>query len=245
MPLWGARKAAQPPPQHAEDADAEIQKNKTDEQREQEASARRDFMVHWIDQKFVDKEREFAVQLADPAKTTSSIVSHHFTAFERKLLYPASKKTDPELFQVQQDNRERFDELCAGRFAGKPVLLETKLAMLWFGLPVEPMKLPRRPIGFGFAFGGPEEDYENDDEDLDLMGNGLTKYEPQPLKFLNYHDNRSYGKDTWPCKSRRVLGWKAPRRPDRETPESYRDADGVCFRRLLRVEQLLHAVRPT
>ncbi|KAL2755647.1 hypothetical protein ACRALDRAFT_1082203 [Sodiomyces alcalophilus JCM 7366] len=125
-------------------------------------------------------EQEFRELLNYPSVTIGQLLDEYFTPHEKRLVIPAV--VPASLAHVQAENTKRFKRLLAVRFRGHTITLATKFAMLWFGLPVEPL-LPQL---FDHAR------YQVDTTD-DL---GLQEIEVRPpLHFLTAHDQRNYGKE--------------------------------------------------
>jgi len=164
--------------------------------KEENAERRRDRNIRPDDPVFLAKEAEFAAQLAvpvvegeyptnllhEPINRLAQVVTEaRFTDYEQKLLYPVSRSLNPLLFSIQAEETKRFRALCGRRFQGKDVLTETKLAMLWFGLPIEPL---------------PHNDFHGSGTtDLRLIDDVPSYAREEPLKFLNHYDNRTYEQD--------------------------------------------------
>jgi len=197
--IW--RKAPQPVPEEARTRPAPIATTQKETQLLKESSAekRRDRGILPTSPAFLGKEKEFAEKLAAgtpaagvvvplseplarPSAPLATVVDDApFTAYEKKLLYPAKRSIDPLLFSIQAGETERFRALCAGRFKEKEIRTETKLAMLWFGLPIEP--LPYNDFQGTSSLG---------DRLFDLGDDLPAKSINEPLKFLNSYDDRTY-----------------------------------------------------
>lgn len=201
MPIWPV--ARDPGPSGTKAQAAEITtKTKWTVRDGKKATRGRRYNIRPDDAEFVAKEREFAAMLAHPNLTTNMIIDKTFDSFERKMLEPANKQSDPTLFEIQQENRARFNEICkTGRFKGKVILLQTKLAMLWFGLPVEPMK--HNP----FKSFGINQDEDDIEDFMDMEMGEMMEFSPEPLKCLNAYEDRAYGKDRYRCKSSPDFGF--------------------------------------
>ncbi|OAR02855.1 hypothetical protein LLEC1_05810 [Akanthomyces lecanii] len=77
----------------------------------------------------------FKVRTSD--KTLGDILLDNFTVQEVRQFFNQER---PDLKALQKQNTERYKSLLAGRFKGVPSDVPTKLAMMYFGLPVEPVQ---------------------------------------------------------------------------------------------------------
>lgn len=78
----------------------------------------------------------FEFQVRTSGRTLGDILLDHFTAFEIRLFF---KQERPDLKALQEQNTTRYSSLLNDRFANVPSSLPTKLAMMFFGLPIEPV----------------------------------------------------------------------------------------------------------
>ncbi len=78
----------------------------------------------------------FLVRTSD--KTLGDILLDHFTVHEVRQFF-TQERSDMKV--LQERNTERYKSLLAGRFNGVPSDVPTKLAMMYFGLPVEPVQV--------------------------------------------------------------------------------------------------------
>ncbi|WQF87860.1 Putative Zinc finger C2H2-type [Colletotrichum destructivum] len=118
--------------------------------------------------------------LAQPTLRTEDILGLYFTTQERKLFLTA---TEPRsLRDCQESNTRRYWSLIAGRFKDCHLSFATKLTMLYFGLPVEPI------MSLLFQYAKPDFDVDDGDEMCDV------EIRP-PLHFLTAHNHRNYGHD--------------------------------------------------
>jgi hypothetical protein len=183
-------------PADAREDEARQRKRNRDaeKQREENAEKRRNRDITPADNAFMTKEREFEGKLADPKMTFGAILEQAgFTKYEMKLLYPATEKLDPLMHRIQQGNTETFKILCDGAFKDKIIMLETKLAMLYFGLPIEPMPYRAR-LGIDDPILGDE------DEDYNWVDGEMGTFSKEPLKFLNSYEKRTYDQEPSRCK---------------------------------------------
>jgi hypothetical protein len=91
--------------------------------------------------------------------------------------------------KIQDENTEKYRKALRTTFRGKPDNLATKLTMLCFGLPIEPLTL----ANVNFA-GGPKDVPAKDGED-EPKGEIVERIEwsEKPLQFLDSYNERSYG----------------------------------------------------
>ncbi|KAL2676568.1 hypothetical protein Neosp_010331 [[Neocosmospora] mangrovei] len=110
--------------------------------------------------------------------TLQKILSEHFTYHEARMLL-ASDRVDVK--SLQDANTERYNALLQGRFRGVKRDLVSKLTMMYFGLPVEPLKSPLEELVNEFGLNEPH----------------VPMYNVQPpLHFLSAHQARNWGKDS-------------------------------------------------
>lgn len=153
---------------------------------EEDAEKRRRRDVLPTDAIFLAKETDFEEQLGvDRAKVADIINNGGFTTFEKKLLCPTTREINLDLFKIQTLNKSRFQRLCAGTFQGKDIQVQTKLAMLWFGLPVEPLDsgiVDASALGIRIAL-------------TPKPAKEAATNTPAPLQFLNRYHTRTYEDD--------------------------------------------------
>ncbi|KAJ4242751.1 hypothetical protein NW757_011822 [Fusarium falciforme] len=110
-------------------------------------------------------------------KTLQKILSEHFTYHETRMLL-ASDRAD--IKTLQDANTERYNTLLEGRFRGVERDLVSKLTMMYFGLPVEPLTSLLEELVNEFGLNQPN----------------VPMYNVQPpLHFLSAHQARNWGKD--------------------------------------------------
>lgn len=110
-------------------------------------------------------------------KTLQKILSEHFTYHEARML-TASDRAD--IKSLQDANTERYNTLLEGRFRGVERDPVSKLTMVYFGLPVEPLTSPLEELVNEFG--------------LDQPNVPMYNVQP-PLHFLSAHQARNWGKD--------------------------------------------------
>jgi hypothetical protein len=91
--------------------------------------------------------------------------------------------------KIQDHNTERYHEALKTTFVGKPDNLVTKLAMLCFGLPIEPLTIAN------VQFAGGLEDVPAEDTENQSYGQMMERilWSEKPLEFLDRYNERSYG----------------------------------------------------
>ncbi|KAK6068277.1 hypothetical protein SCUP234_11222 [Seiridium cupressi] len=87
---------------------------------------------------FVVMEQYFDRQLRNAHQTVNEILEDHFTPYEIELFIPTKKAPT---VNDQRRNTEQYQDLLATTFKDKLPTLAFKMAMLYFGLPVAPMKM--------------------------------------------------------------------------------------------------------
>ncbi|KAK9420571.1 putative C2H2-type domain-containing protein [Seiridium unicorne] len=87
---------------------------------------------------FVVMEQYFDRQLRNAHQTVNEILEDHFIPYEIELFVPTKKAPT---VNDQRRNTEQYQDLLATTFKDKLPTLACKMAMLYFGLPVAPMKM--------------------------------------------------------------------------------------------------------
>jgi hypothetical protein len=136
------------------------------------------------------KRRDYFVRaLKHPTDKPIAIFNRHFTKTQQLYLMPPNE--DALILAIQKDHTQEYKEALGstGRFRGVPDDLATKLAMLSFGLPIEPLTLGDLP-------GSGEEADKPSKPDPPLEAPRLQRimYVEKPLEFLDkYGEGRSHG----------------------------------------------------
>lgn len=91
------------------------------------------------DPDFILMEQYFNTQLRESRQSIRDILQDHFSRFEIEQFTPAEK--DP-MAAWQKEQEALCLNLLVTTFKGKLLTLPCKMAMLYFGLPVLPMKMP-------------------------------------------------------------------------------------------------------
>lgn len=151
-------------------------------------STRNNPSIHPSSPSFTAALAHFTALLRDPTQTPHSIIAAHFTPHEQALLIPSesgsgsgSGSGNRALAKIQAQNRWLYGELLKSeRFAGWAgrAGLGFKFTLVWFGLPVAPMRDSSGEMGQRVGMGMMEE------------------VEGEELRFLNgYAGERMFGKD--------------------------------------------------
>ncbi|KAI1474160.1 hypothetical protein F4774DRAFT_415094 [Daldinia eschscholtzii] len=125
---------------------------------------------------FVRIERYFFTLLRNTNLTIREILENTFEPHEICLVEPVSHP--PELVRLQKANSIRYQQILETRFKGHAPTLQLKLALLYFGLPVAPMK-PGLSQTLVIT-------------DLDFLEDKL-EVTADPLGFLDEYAERAYG----------------------------------------------------
>ncbi|KAK4071647.1 uncharacterized protein Triagg1_5885 [Trichoderma aggressivum f. europaeum] len=144
---------------------------------EEEAQKRIDLRVTPQDKKWNDVLQEFQRLHADADMTIGQILSEKFTTHEARLFIPSESEI---LKVIQAENVRRFHERFESRFQGIVLDIPTKLTMLYFGIPVEPMNFPLAEMTFKTDSRKPEPPRYAIDP---------------PLHFLTAHKERNWGNE--------------------------------------------------
>ncbi|KAH6609073.1 hypothetical protein Trco_002419 [Trichoderma cornu-damae] len=142
---------------------------------ENEAQERIDIAVSPKDRKWIETHQAFHKLLADTEMTIGQILSANFTQHETHLFILSQSAV---LRTIQEDNTRRFYSLLQGRFQGVTPDIPSKLTMLYFGLPIEPMDFPLAAMNSAIEIRKPEP----------------PRYAADPpLHFLTAHKERNWG----------------------------------------------------
>ncbi|KAI1770292.1 hypothetical protein F4818DRAFT_455801 [Hypoxylon cercidicola] len=125
---------------------------------------------------FLYMEQYFQKLLRETRFTIEEILQNNFEPYEIRLFEPVAGQ--PELTRLQHDNSVRFLRLLDTRFKGRQSTLQLKMAFLYFGLPVAPMKPGAYQVPMPL--------------DLDFGEDNLM-FRADPLQFLDEYTERSYG----------------------------------------------------
>ncbi|EHK19323.1 uncharacterized protein TRIVIDRAFT_10162 [Trichoderma virens Gv29-8] len=145
---------------------------------EEEAQKRKDLTVSPKDKKWNDTLQEFRKLLADTDMTIGQILSDKFTTHEARLFTLSQSVI---LRRIQKDYTLRFRGLLRERFRGITTDIPTKLTMLYFGLPIEPIDVSLARMNYKMESRRPEPPRYV----VDL-----------PLHFLTAHKERNWGNET-------------------------------------------------
>ncbi|RYP82588.1 hypothetical protein DL770_005553 [Monosporascus sp. CRB-9-2] len=141
-------------------------------------------LIKPTDHAFIEREGYFEGLLRSVYLTIEDILEANFEEHEIALFTPASGP--PDIVKSQKEHSIRYQRLLDTVFKGKVPSLATKMAILWFGLPIAPMKI------------GLTQDVTP--SDLDFLEDQVTE-SPDPLKFLENFTMRTFGDPTRSVKS--------------------------------------------
>ncbi|KAK7753077.1 hypothetical protein SLS62_005027 [Diatrype stigma] len=137
------------------------------------------------DKVFLEVEKYFQMLLRSTRLSIDQILEATFEQHEISLLVPTSGP--PDVVRWQKENTIRYQALLRTVFKGKQPTVQLKMAMLYFGLPVAPLKMGRdqsvKPI------------------DLDFLEDEVFLDRPA-LDFLDMYPKRCYGDATRRTKSK-------------------------------------------
>ncbi|KAL7620117.1 hypothetical protein AAE478_009109 [Parahypoxylon ruwenzoriense] len=125
---------------------------------------------------FLRIEDYFMRLLRKSKYTIEEILENTFDPYEIQLFEPADPPS--ELATQQKENALRYQRILETRFKGHPPSLQLKMAFLYFGLPVAPMK----PGGLQVHALA----------DLDFAEDNL-RVKPDPLEFLDDYTEKTNG----------------------------------------------------
>jgi len=140
------------------------------------AATRLDLLIGPNDPQWVKKHKFFSKRLKSDTPI-KDIIREDFTYYESRMLMPSDRADVKEL---QTANTKRYEALLNDRFKGVEDSLETKLTMMYFGLPIAPMEDILKELSLAV---GMEEEVP------------LYNIKP-PMHFLTAHDRRNWGKDS-------------------------------------------------
>lgn len=120
---------------------------------ESEAQKRIDIAVLPSDKKWIETHQAFQELLSNTDMTIGQILSANFTQHEAHLFVLSRSKI---LKAIQEDNTRRFRTLLQDRFQEITSDTPTKLTMLYFGLPIEPVDFSLADMTFNTEIREPE-----------------------------------------------------------------------------------------
>jgi hypothetical protein len=134
---------------------------------------------------FIKKYNEFKAKLKND--TVLNVVKNNLLEEHLLLFIPSSQ--DDEVQKTQLEHTKLYKESLAigGRFHDAYDNLATKLTLLFFGWPIEPVSKTN--------IANCDKDDTNDDPDPEESPPRVQKvyYTEKPLEFLNKYNERSYG----------------------------------------------------
>lgn len=142
---------------------------------ESEAQERIDLGVSPSDKKWNDTYRMFEDLFADEDTPIGEILASKFTQHEISLFMLSTSKI---LKAIQDDNTSRFNALLQTRLQDAAPEIITKLTMLYFGLPIEPIDLSLTDMTYKMEIREPDSPQSLGD---------------RPLQFLTAHKQRNWG----------------------------------------------------
>jgi len=138
--------------------------------------------------KWENKRKYFREELRRPKKTVLDVVDENL--LEEHKLYLLPPPQNNEILKTQNEHTQLYKESLAsgGRFSGQKDNLATKLTMLFFGWPIEPITLNN------ISNSAKDED-EHDPPDDEVPPPRIQRiiYAEKPLEFLDKYNERSYG----------------------------------------------------
>lgn len=129
-----------------------------------------------FDEEFINVERYFHMLLRLHNLTIHQILESHFEEHEISLIVPVSDP--PEIVQWQKENIINYQRLLQTVFNKKVPTVQLKLAMLYFGLPVAPIKFGKNQAVSPM--------------DVDFLEDKVV-HDREPLKFLENYSERCHG----------------------------------------------------
>lgn len=144
---------------------------------ESEAQERIDLGVSPSDEKWNDAYRMFEDLFADEDTPIGEILASKFTQHEISLFMLSTSKI---LKAIQDDNSTRFNALLQTRLQDAAPEIITKLTMLYFGLPIEPIDFSLTDMAYKMEIREPESPQSAGD---------------RPLQFLTEHKQRNWGNE--------------------------------------------------
>ena len=108
----------------------------------------------------------FAKLVKKSDKTLGDILLKYFTKYEARMFFTQDRS---DLKRIQSGNTERFRALHAERFNSVESSLITKLTMMYFGLPIEPV-----------------EAILDSETEAELQSREAEDSQHRPLKFLTH-----------------------------------------------------------
>lgn len=134
-----------------------------------------DPLIEPADERFRKTEQYFATLLKTDA-SLDQILEANFDSHEIELIRPAAGP--PDLLRWHKENSIRYQRHLNTVFKGCAPTMALKMAMLYFGLPVAPIKV------------GTDQSVQIDD--LDLLEDDV-EVQPDPMNFLGMYTERCYG----------------------------------------------------
>lgn len=127
------------------------------------------------DPKWQEMLSYFNTLMSDSLRPLNELLRDHFTQHEIRKFLPT---IDEPFAKWQQEDSELFRRTLETRFKGVVPTLAVKLTMLYFGLPIAPMKFGRNQAVTSAEVDDPMEE---------------VFIEKDPLSFLDGYKERTYG----------------------------------------------------
>lgn len=157
---------------------------------EAEAAKRMNLRISVEDPAWIQTHEMFKRLLDGKELSYQQILTENFTMHESRMLSPPDRV---DLERLQRQNTKRFQKLLKTQFKGLQPNDATKLTMLYFGLPVEPLANPLDEL----------------DGSMQKRGSEGALYDVQPpLHFLSAHNKRNWGKPELEGKLYKVVSQK-------------------------------------
>lgn len=145
---------------------------------ESEAQERIDLGVLPSDEKWNETYRMFEDLFADEDTPIGEILASKFTQHEIRLFMLSASKV---LKAIQNDNTARFNALLQTSLQDAAPEIITKLTMLYFGLPIEPIDFSLTDMNYKMEIREPDSPQSVGD---------------RPLQFLTAHKQRNWGDES-------------------------------------------------
>ncbi|KAL7944925.1 hypothetical protein V8C42DRAFT_358039 [Trichoderma barbatum] len=190
---------------------------------DEEAEKRIDLVIIPKGGKWIDTLKKFQFLLTDTNMTIGKILSAHFTTHEARLFTLSQLAV---LRDIQEDNSRRFHKLLQDQFQGVTPDIPTKLTMLYFGLPIEPVDFSLTKMTYEMESRKPEPPQPAVDP---------------PLHFLTAHQERNWGNEA-------LLGKQNPSYPvPVQLPQNWLSSlsNGVLREQLVPNDEDLQIEQPT
>jgi hypothetical protein len=151
--------------------------------------------INQHDKDWMGTRQEFINLLKDENTTPMAIFKENFD--KAQILYLMPPEDDGIILTIQREHTQEYKDALGpkGRFRGVPDNLATKLTMLHFGLPIEPITLKNvQNCGRVDRDGNDIDKSDAADDPQEAPRIQKIMWAEKPLEFLDkYDDGRSYG----------------------------------------------------